>query len=378
MDELLVGYILPATGALAFLNEPMVKGLELALADITAAGVEVTMLTGDSGTDPAVASNTADDLLAEGVSAILGAAASGISLSIIDKVTGAGVIQMSPSNTSPSFTTYDDGGYYFRTAPPDLLQAVALGDLMTDDGVSAAGILYRADDYGRNLAEALADRLEANGVAVAINVAYDPEGSSFAAEVQQLREAGVDGVTLIAFDEGANIIQTMIEADIGPSKMPLFVPDGLASTSLWESVDANDPAVLAGVKGTVPSAAPDGGEPSFPQRFADFAPGAETVFSAHAYDTLVILTLAAITAGSTEAADYVVHINDVTRVGTKCSRFAACAEMLADGTDIDYDGASGPLDFTDVGEPGAGIYDLFEYNAEGGYDVFTQSIIEGP
>ena len=45
---------------------------------------------------------------------------------------------------------------------------------------------------------------------------------------------------------------------------------------------------------------------------------------------------------------------------------------------IDYDGASGPLEFTDVGEPGAGIYGLFKINTIGGYDVFAQVTIECP
>ena len=101
--ELVVGYVLPATGSLAFLAEPILNGVEMALADIDDSGhIAVRLLPGDSGTDPVIANRTVDDHLAEGVSAIIGAAASGISLSIIDKVAGAGVVQMSPSNTSPS------------------------------------------------------------------------------------------------------------------------------------------------------------------------------------------------------------------------------------------------------------------------------------
>ena len=39
-------------------------------------------------------------------------------------------MQFSPANTSDKFTTYDDKGLYFRTAPPDVLQARALADLI--------------------------------------------------------------------------------------------------------------------------------------------------------------------------------------------------------------------------------------------------------
>ena len=41
----------------------------------------------------------------------------------------------------------------------------------------------------------------------------------------------------------------------------------------------------------------------------------------------------------------------VTKDGEKCSLFADCLALLEAGTDIDYDGAAGPLDFVDAGEP---------------------------
>ena len=49
-------------------------------------------------------------------------------------------------------------------------------------------------------------------------------------------------------------------------------------------------------------------------------------------------------------------------------------EDLEQGADIDYDGASGPLDFGENGEPTIGTYDLFEYDAEGAPVNFEQSV----
>lgn len=371
--ELLVGYVLPSTGSLAIIGEPILNGVTLAMADINESGhLTVRLLPGDSGTDPVIANRTVDDHLAEGVSAIIGAAASGISLSIIDKVAGAGVVQISPSNTSPSLSVYDDGGWYFRTIPPDLLHAKALGDLVTDEGITAAGIIHRADDWGRNLADEVAARLESNGVEVAASIDYDPEGASFDAEVQQLLASGADGTVLIAFDEGAGILRGMIEAGIGPADVPLFIPNGLASNTLWEAVDPTDPSVLLGAKGTFFSATPAGGEATFPERYAALHPDAELLYAAPGYDTLIVLALAALAAGSTAAADYVGEINEVTRGGTTCSRFAECADLIAAGVDVDYDGAAGPLDFTDIGEPSIGSYDTFYFDEAGQIVIVTQ------
>ena len=39
------------------------------------------------------------------------------------------------------FTDYPDGGYYFRTTPPDSLQGQVLADVITDDGATSVGII---------------------------------------------------------------------------------------------------------------------------------------------------------------------------------------------------------------------------------------------
>ena len=126
-----VGTILPETGDLAFLGPPEFAGAQLAINEINDAGgvlgADVEYSPGDSGdTNTDIANQTTDRLLSEGVDVIVGAASSGVSFTVIDKITGANVIQFSPANTSPDFTDYDDNGLYFRTAPSDVLQGRVL------------------------------------------------------------------------------------------------------------------------------------------------------------------------------------------------------------------------------------------------------------
>ena len=94
-EGLNIGTLLPETGALAFLSAPLLEGVNMAIADINAAGgvngADVTLTPGDSGTDPEIANTTVDRLLTEDVDAIVGAAASGITGSVIDKITSAGL-----------------------------------------------------------------------------------------------------------------------------------------------------------------------------------------------------------------------------------------------------------------------------------------------
>jgi branched-chain amino acid transport system substrate-binding protein len=79
------------------------------------------------------------------------------------------------------------------------------------------------------------------------------------------------------------------------------------------------------------------------------------------YDCLAVLVLAAQVAQSSDPTVYVDAIIGVTRDGEKCSLIADCLEMVWAGTDIDYDGASGPLDFSPNGEPAVGTYNVIQY-----------------
>ena len=94
------------------------------------------------------------------------------------------------------------------------------------------------------------------------------------------------------------MIQAAIAAGVGPDAVQWYGTDGIQSSTFWEKVDPANPAVVEGIRGTAPSAAPADGEATFRERFEAFAPGVDTIFSGHAYDCVVVAALAAIEAGS--------------------------------------------------------------------------------
>jgi Periplasmic binding protein len=224
-EQLVIGTLLPLTGDLAFLGPPEVAGARLAVQDINGAGgvlgQDVRLEEGDSGdatTD--TATQTVDRLLQAGVNAIVGAASSGVSLNVIDRVTGAGVMQISPANTSDQFTDYNDNGLYFRTAPPDVLQARALADLIAADGNNTVGILARNDPYGTGLAENTVENLLAGGLSEdqVVSITYDPNAANFDSEVQRMVDLNPDGIVVIGFEESSRIIQGLNENGLGPQR----------------------------------------------------------------------------------------------------------------------------------------------------------------
>lgn len=242
---LTIGTLLPETGNLAFLGPPEIAGVQMAVAEINEAGgfndQDVVLVEGDSGdttTDTAVQTVTRE--LQQGVDAIIGAASSSVSASVIDQITGAGVTQFSPANTSKQFSDYPDNGLYFRLGPSDILQGQVLSEVIAEDGNTSLVILNFDDDYGNGLADDLAASFEAGGGTVVDTITYDPQAQTFDAEVQQAQAADADAIALIGFDETSRLLVTLVEQGLGPQDIPTYMVDGNIGNPLGERFDAGE------------------------------------------------------------------------------------------------------------------------------------------
>ncbi|MEZ5379720.1 MAG: ABC transporter substrate-binding protein [Acidimicrobiales bacterium] len=365
---LTVGTLIPLTGDLAFLAPPEVAGSRLAVEDINAAGgvlgAEVALVEADSGdTNVDIANPSVDTLLGQKADVIVGAASSAVSKLVIDKITSNNVIQFSMANTSPDFTTYDDNGLYFRTAPSDLLQGKVLANLVAEEGNASASVIYRQESYGEGLANSFKENFEALGGSIDEFLPYAVDTENFDPEIDKLVAADSDAIIVISFAEAGNILTTMNERGIGPTAKAVYGVDGFI-----ESADNNlsDPSILEGLRGTLPSVdlatittLTDRFEGAYGDTVDTLAYGAET------YDAIIITALAAEVAGSDDPVLIAAEINGVTKDGEKCTEFAACKELIAAGTDIDYDGYGGPYEFVDAGEPAAASFRIVTYGAAG-------------
>ncbi len=367
-----IGTILPQTGTLAVLGPPEFAGVDLAIADINAAkaGLTVTVEHKDSGdTTTDIATQSATALLADGVSAIVGAASSGVSKTFIDQVTQAGVVQISPANTSPDFTNYADDGYYWRTAPSDVLQGRILGNKILADGKTNVAILYMNDAYGTGLEENLKASLTDGGATITGEEIFEPASSDFTSAIQSLLATNPDALVVISFDELKTIAEQL--AGKGFDFTKLYGVDG--NYGVIGPKDTN--VDIAGAQFTNPGVLAPA---DFQAKLQDLVKGQGadplTVFSyaAEAYDATTLVALAALEAKATTGADIKAHLADVSEGGTKCSSFAECAKLIAAGTDVDYEGISGPITFDPkTGDPTEAYVSIFKYttgNASEGID----------
>jgi branched-chain amino acid transport system substrate-binding protein len=363
--SLVLGTLLPATGDLAFLGPPEFAGVELALEEIDAAGgvlgSPVTYIEGDSGdTTTDIASQTVDSQLAQGVNAIIDGASSDVSLTVIDKITSNGVVQFSPANTAPILTTYADNGLYFRNSPSDVLQGAVIAQSAVDAGITNMAVVARQDPYGEGLAAATVKNFTDAGGTITSDILYDPAAPSFEAEVAEIKAGGPDAVAVIGFEETVKLVQEMIKQGVGPADVQLYLVDGNLSTTAFEDFPAG---TMDGTVGTVPSGSVD--LTTFNDRLLAFDPAlTDFSYGPQSYDATMVIALAAQKAGCASGVDIAAALPDVAgNGGEECTTYADCLALLAAGTEIDYMGVTGGVDFNEFGDLLEGTISINEYTS---------------
>ena len=372
--ELAIGSILPQTGSLATLGPPEIAGVDLAVQDINdaGAGLSVTLTHADSGdTTTNIATQSATSLLSQGVSAIVGAASSGVSMTIIDQITQAGVVQISPANTSPDFTDYEDDDFFWRTAPSDVLQGQILGTKIIEDGRQNVAILYMNDPYGIGLSENIVKTLESAGVTVAANITYDPAAANFTSEIGEILGTDPDAIVVIGFEESKVIFSNL--ATEGFDFANVYGTDG--NFGLMQPGDEPD---IAGAQFSNPGVfAPEDFQANLQALVEEQGADPLSVFSygPESYDATVLVALAALQGGATDGTTIRDNLEAVSKDGTKCTSFAECADLLSADpeADIDYDGISGPITFDANGDITEATVSIYKYT-EGNEHEFVEGV----
>ena len=369
--DLTVGNLIPLTGDLSDFGPAGRKGADLAVQQINAAirqaGVDHTVeVVHEDAPETQGAVQAARKVISDGATCASGAYASTDTLPVARSVTiREGVMLISPASTADQLTDLDDDGLFSRTAPPDALQGRALADRMDRvlgglDG-KTVNIGARNDLYGTGFADSLQEELEGRGATVGENVIYDPEQPSYNSEAAQITSGNPDAFVIIDFPEtfakvGPALVRT---GNWDPAKS--FFTDGLASTDLVATVGRE---ATEGMIGSAPGTLSGPSLEAFDTLFTQ-APGPpRNLFDSTTFDNVVLCYLASVAAGSTEGTDIAEVIVDVTGPGgTKYTwqQLPQAIEALQNGEDIDYEGASGPVDWDENGDLSRYVYDISEF-----------------
>lgn len=370
--DLTIGNLVPLTGDLAPYGPAGEKAGELALGEIQSAIKEVgadqavDLVTEDGASDDQGGVQAARKLIADGATCISGDYASTATVAVARSVTiPEGVVLISPASTADALSDLEDDGLFARTAPPDGLQGKALADRMEKELGGLQGktinIGARNDLYGTGFADSLEAELEDRGATVAEKVVYDPEQPSYNSEAAQLTSGNPDNFVIIDFPETFAKLGPALARTGQWEPTQTFITDGLSSTDLTELLG---PEETEGMLGTAPGAF-SGQAPDAFDRLYTKAPGpARNLFDATTFDDVILCYLGAVAAGSSDGDAIAESIVDVTAPGGQKYTFEQlpqAVEALENGEDIDYEGASGPVDWDENGDLSRYIYDISEF-----------------
>jgi ABC-type branched-subunit amino acid transport system substrate-binding protein len=214
------------------------------------------------------------------------------------------------------------------------------------------------DPYGEGLLQQASGVVTDSGGEVTNDIVYDPQAQNFDAEVQELVQSDPDCIVVIGFAESGRIFSTLIEQGLGPDVKQLYCVDGnVDNAELAEIADQ-----LVGTRCTLPGPPAEG---EFRERLLEVDPELQAFsYAGETYDAIVTSALAAAVAGSDAGEDIAAELVGVTKDGEKCTSFEECKQLIDDGEDIDYDGASGPIEMDDAGDPTVATYQIREYTGE--------------
>ncbi len=379
-DSIKVGSAGGVTGPIAELVATIVKGRDLARDQINAEGGllkgdKLEMVIGDSACDPKAAVDAVGKLVnVEQVVGIVGPSCSGATNASVQAVTiPAGVAVLSDSATAPSVTELKDNDTVFRVAPSDAYQGLAIAQLVNKAGIKKVAMTYSNDDYNAGIAKVFEEEFKKMGGEVTANQAHEPNKASYRSELQTLTAGGPEAIAIFAYygSSGITIIKNSLENGLFGK---FFAADGMFDQSVIDQIGADN------LKGNIQitQASSDTADASY-QAFAEAfkATGADPAapYAAHGYDATFMMALAIEKAGAADRAkikDALRAISDGKGEVVRPGEWAKAKKLIADGKDINYEGASGSADFDENGD----VSGVFAVNVVGDDGKWAKELLK--
>lgn len=359
-----IGVVLDFTGALKEYGTEAKNGALLALSQVNRAGGvlgrPMSLVFADGATDPEATVAAAETLVArDGVHALVGAMGSEATLRLAERVTvPSSVPTITPSATSPLLSRLDDHGYLFRATSSDAAQGAVLARLAEAEGYRRVAVLYRDDSYGRGLLESFTAFYHGEVDSRPI----DPGRDTY---LDLLREmSGDDALLAFTFPFEAEIFVSEAVENV-LFKHFLFT-DATRSLELFRRMGKS----LEGMKGTAPALRTAAEAPSTAAFLAayqeEFGEVPQVGPVGATYDSVICLALAAESAGSTDGAAIRDALPTVCGGGGEShiaspESVAGALDALRQGRQVNYDGASGTLDWDESGEVPVGMMDVWQF-----------------
>jgi branched-chain amino acid transport system substrate-binding protein len=344
-----LGTLTPLTGAGGSYGPSMRKAMEFVAQEVNAAGGvlgrPLQLVSEDDQTNPEAAVRAARKLIdVDKVAAIMGTWASAVTTAVAPLCWESKTFLTTVSG-SDTITQLPHQGYLIRTQPNTNLQIGKLGDFLISLKVKRVFVLAAQTPFALPSQKRLQELLPKGGAELVGAVIYDKDKTTFRSEIDQTLRAKPDMISLNGYTPDCTVLlKELFKAGYTGAK----VAQGYAvNQKLLDSIPAE---VSDGTYTATPSPAVDS---AGYKRLAAFL-GASDLdpYSCQCHDqiSLVVLAIAKAKGEATGTA-----IRDTVRKiaqggGAKVDSAVAGLKLLAQGQEINYEGASGPCDFTETGD----------------------------
>ena len=352
-----IGILMDITGPIASFIPPLQNAANLAIKQVNDQGGlldgQAVAVYGDTTGSSQGAVDAAGKLVnIENVPVIMGALMSGTTIASAEAVSiPAGVVQLSPTATSPAMTGVKDNDLLYRIVPSDNYQGAVLAQMVLDEGIKKVAVTFVNNDYGVGIGQTFIDNYKKLGGEVGAEVKHEEKKDSYRSELAALAKSGAEALVVVAYagDSGGKIVKQAIEGGL----FTRFIgTDGLRDEALIKEVGAE--ALKTSFFSSPTSPADNPGQAKLHELFnAEFKDGADKAFVDQTYDATFLALLAIEKAGSADRAKIAAALREVASApGEKVGpgEWAKAKALIKDGKDIDYDGAGGAYDFDAAGD----------------------------
>lgn len=373
MDNIKIGLLVPLTGSLQAKGPGRRQAVQMALDEINASGKvlnrQLELVVADDGTSSDKALSEAQKLLDQEVVSLIGPTTSGSFLKVAQSLTILkDIVSIAPSATSPEITDIADNNLLWRTPPSDAFQGkVAAQNIFKEQKKTNAAVLYVNNSYGKGLANAFKEEFTKLGGTISSFIDYpdlsdnDVEAFDFKFKADELLKEKPDVIFMVTYLKDGAKFTFAAKTHISDTYKPLFV--GCDGNKGKDFILNGEPSIVEGMIGTLPKPSESSiNHQNFIKNYKAKYNQEPVSFAANAYDALYLTVYAILQAGKADSQSIAANLKSVSSEGEviNINEFAKASELIKKGVDINYEGASGNVDFDNNGDVSSGTYEIWK------------------
>jgi branched-chain amino acid transport system substrate-binding protein len=352
-----IGHVAPLTGNIAHLGKDNENGARLAVEEINAKGVmiegkklRIELVGEDDQADPKTGTVVAQKLVDAKVSGVVGHLNSGTTIPASKLYADAGIPQISPSATNPTYTLQ---GFKttFRVMANDVQQGKAVGDFAVKKlGAKSIAIIDDRTAYGQGLADEVEKAAKAGGAKIVAREFTKNDATDFKAILTKIKGKKPDAVFYGGMDAQAGPMAKQIK-QLGISTKFLS-GDGACTPELIKLAGDAAEGVYCSQAGLPVDRLTDKG---FNERFKKRFNAEIQIYAPYSYDAVAVLVDAMKRANSVDPAKYLAEVPKTSYAGVTGQIAFDDKGDIKDGVITMYDVKDGKLNVIEVqgGAPAA-------------------------